>query len=186
MKKLMLLLVVAVAGIGPLVAQTGNRSLSISYGFLEKTWRVEHLKGDAAGTPKEGALLIDADLWCLNDRVTLGAYVGGGLASYVSPIDTALIHSTVSFRYGINAKCHLLNSRNRWDVSLTAMLGSMYSQGTTLQMEYGAGLSAAYYPVERLGLVAEYLWGGFKFADHETSRLFDSQQLIKMGITYLF
>ena len=44
----------------------------------------------------------------------------------------------------------------------------LYCPGTTLQKDSGAGLSVSYYPFKKSGLTAEYIWGGFKFADYNT------------------
>ena len=166
--------------------QTDNRSITLSVGHLEHTWATapaqRHLGGPVGGTPQARNLLLSGNLWNLNDRITAGFYVGTGMVGYYA--DSTLIKSTINFRYGLNAKYHFLRESTHWDIAFSVMLGGLYCPGTTLQKDYGAGLSVSYYPFKKFGLTAEYIWGGFKFADYNTFALYESHQLITLGVSY--
>lgn len=171
-------------------SQNNSRTISISYGYNENTWEPLKLRGSATGTPSEWSVTASSDLLWLNDKWSFGLYVGSGRSSYYSSADSTLVITTAMLRYGINAKLHLLpaigSGSEHWDVSLSGTIGSMWCHGTTLQTEYGLGLSLAYYPFKHVGITAEYLWGNFKCADYNTVKLYESSQFIKAGLSYRF
>ena len=184
MKKFLIAIACLVV-IGQAQAQTDNRSITLSVGHLESTWPTwpgqQHLGGSVGGTPQARNLLLSGNLWNLNDRITAGFYVGTGMVGYRAD---SLIRSTINFRYGLNAKYHFLRESTHWDIAFSVMLGGLYCPGTTLQRDCGAGLSVSWFPFKKFGLTAEYIWGGFKFADYNTSALYESHQLITLGVSY--
>ncbi len=176
------------------MAQKSNRSITLSYGYLENTWSPTPLRGSAAGTPSGGTLLVDANLWNLSRSATLGLYAGIAKSSYLEltdPFDPSaggLKHSTVSVRYGIRPQLHLLplmgKECEKWDLSLAGTLGSSWCYGSTLQTEYGAGVSAAFYPLKGFGVSAEILWGKYFFGDNASIHLYESHFMMKIGLSY--
>ena len=185
MKKLFIAIACFLA-IGQVQAQTDNRSITLSVGHLEHTWATapvqRHLGGAVGGTPQACNVLLSGNIWNINDRITGGFYVGTGLVGYLA--DSSLVKTTINFRYGVNAKYHFLKESEHWDIAFSVMLGGLYCPGTTLQKDYGAGLSVSWFPFKKFGLTAEYIWGGFKFADYDSHGLYESHQLITLGLSY--
>lgn len=167
-------------------AQTSRRSVTFSWGMLRETWPATGLAGATApsslfSAPSEGQLVVDADLWNIGKNFSLGFYAGVARSSFK---DDGLIEPSVLVRYGIAGRYHLIPESERWDVSLKGVLGSMWCYGTTLQADYGAGLSASFYMSKHWGITAEYLVGRFVFSDYDIVRIFTSNHFLKCGISF--
>lgn len=69
----------------------------------------------------------------------------------------------MGLHYGVGLSYSLLENAgftsNRWDLRLTANIGGYWIPWLTPQIEYIAGIPAAYYPFSHWGIYGDLQWG---------------------------
>lgn len=176
---------------GAVFAQNNYRSVDVSIVHMENTWQPSELIQDGASTNHQLSLQVDANLWRLGNHATLGLYGGAWLSSYFIDYYTGNASGlSVQVRGGVRAQLHLLPLMNvesdHFDVAASATVGNFYCQGTTLQTEFGVGLSVAYYPIRWLGLKAECNWGRYSYASYSWTQWWHSHIAPKVGLSIRF
>ena len=156
-------------------------SLRVSYSYMGVEIPAEYLIKDNVTMYSGSTINVDADLWRIDTKTSIGFRlgVGGGSSSqtwYSSEDEMALLVTpTIGIHYGFNVRYHVLYAQNKekthWDISLNGSLGSYWCPGITPQMEYGAGVTITYFPFRHIGIFAESEWGRYKFTQFRRSNL---------------
>lgn len=195
MKKSLLLLVLLIAVSGFSDAQSLFHGGSVRGSYTQYSAanvnmdmvsdRYNHNQADFFGH----AFTMDADLVQLGRGVSLGVHCGIVQTSYKSLSDSSVSHMA-GFHYGVDIQCHLLSVigmySNRWDLACGVMLGSYTSRYVSPLTEYGLKISVAYYPLEHIGVFAEYGWGQYIYAFRNFPVLSTSTTQAKLGVSYRF
>jgi len=140
--------------------------------------------------------MLDADIWRINKYLTAGFYIGLGPGYYKKLYDNMYesnsyysIETIVSVRYGLSANLHLLPLMgmdiNKVDLSIKGRFGGYWTLYRTSQPEYSVGISFAYYPIKRLGIVLENSWGKYAYS-HSTGIMIEGNSMLNAGLIYRF
>ena len=144
--------------------------------------------GTYGGTLSCGSLFFDADLFRFNNFLSGGFYLGGQMAQLQNFADNGTPFYTSYFagRLGISAHLHLLGilnvATNAWDIAVNASMGAFWCPNISPQSEYGLGLSAAYYPLKRLGISVGCDFGKTMASDSDNLYVQKSGISLKAGL----
>ena len=203
MKRITILVVLLLATLHIADAQEEQKSRTISltsgyigYGFAQG----ESIIGNSSipiRLATGSTIMLDADIWRINKYLTAGFYVGLGPGyyedlseSYGNPMNPLYdISTVVSVRYGLSANLHLLPlmgmNINKVELSIKGRFGGYWTLYKTIQPEYSVGISFAYYPIKRLGIVLENSWGKYAYS-HSTGIMIEGNSMLNAGLIYRF
>lgn len=143
-------------------------------------------------TTGSGNLLnVSADFFRVTNSISIGAHVGIGRATTWDSLGLPTIsYNTVGLHYGIDLSYSVLENAgfatDKWDVRLNANVGSYWLHRLTPQPEYGAGISAAYYPFKHLGIYGDAAWGRFLYNGNGNPYLGKGHSKLEIGVSYRF
>ena len=72
---------------------------------------------------------------------------------------------------------------NKVDLSIKGRFGGYWTLYRTSQPEYSVGISFAYYPIKRLGIVLENSWGKYAYS-HSTGIMIEGNSMLNAGLIY--
>ncbi len=87
--------------------------------------------------------------------------------------------------YGIDLHFAFLPNNKVLDININGMLGSYWAPHISPQVEYGASISATYYPLQHWGLFAETGWGKY-FYTSDFPQIYHGHTMAKAGVSYRF
>lgn len=202
MKRIAILLIALLVTFDTVNAQEEqkSRTISLSYGYMGCGFtQCEPIIGNTT-IPTQLAtgntIMLDADIWKINKYLTAGFYIGLGPGYYKKLYDNMYesnsyysIETIVSVRYGLFANLHLLPLMgmdiNKVDLSIKGRFGGYWTLYRTSQPEYSVGISFAYYPIKRLGIVLENSWGKYAYS-HSTGIMIEGNSMLNAGLIYRF
>lgn len=203
MKRIAILLIALLVTFDTVNAQEEQkyRTISLSYGYIGYGFgQGESIIGNTSipiQLATGSTIMLDADIWSINKYLTAGFYIGLGPGyykdlseNYGDPTDPWYdISTVVSVRYGLSANLHLLSlfgiEGNEVDLSIKGRFGGYWTLYRTSQPEYSVGISFAYYPIKRLGIVLENSWGKYAYS-HSTGIMIEGNSMLNAGLIYRF
>ena len=168
-----------------------NRSIRIGYGLLGGNFDPGQVILTNSDTGNGSLLNINADLFRVTNSIRIGAHLGVGRAAKQDSLYfPTLMHNTVGIHYGIDLSYSILENAgfntDKWDLRLDASIGGYWIFLIAPQLEYGAGISAAYYPLKHFGIYGDLMWGRFLYNGNGNSHLGEGHRKIEIGLSYRF
>lgn len=170
-----------------------NRSIRIGYSLVGS--RIDYgqmlLSNGTIGQGTCGLLNIDADLFRISNSLSLGAHLSFGEGEKRESTDLpSLSNPFVGLHYGIDLSYSILGNAgfntNKWDLRLNGNVGSYWIPLLTPQLEYGAGISATFYPFKHFGIYGDLMWGHFLYNGKNNPYLGEGSSKIEIGVSYRF
>lgn len=167
-----------------------NRSIRVGYGIMNGSLNPgQVILHNGLYWGWDNMLNISADLFRINNSISIGAHLGVERASTRETVELpSLEYNTVGLHYGIDLSYSVLGNAgidtDRWDLRLNANIGAYSFFPITPQLEYGAGISATYYVFDHFGIYADLMWGRFLYSSG--SYLSEGQTKIEFGVSYRF
>lgn len=169
-----------------------NKSIRIGYGVMGSSFDAGNiLLHNSFGCGAGRLLNIKSDLFRVTNSISIGAHLGIGRAATQESFELpTLMYNTIGLHYGIDLSYNILENAgfttDKWDLRLNANIGSYWLYQISSQLEYGAGMSATYYPFKHFGIYADLMWGRFLYNGNGNSHLGEGHSKIEFGVSYRF
>lgn len=181
--------------LGSCNAQDFSPSVRVGYEFINAMTMSTHAPQNVItsnNTLYSGfAITVDADIWKLSNRCSLGGHLGYSPSSYIKPYDSSMqnlsgdLVECPGLHYGIDLHFSILPNNKMLNICINGSLGSYWAPYISPQVEYGASISATFYPFEHWGVFAETGWGKY-FYTSSFPQIYQGHTMARAGVSYRF